>query len=246
VFIVLFILRGVYSREIMSTIIYAVPGTFCNIEIWDELLKSLPSNIEIMNIDIPVKSSVSEIVNFLDEQLPDQPSNLLGFSFGGFLISAFTLKFPHRVNKLLVISDSLDELEQKEIESRKQFVSFIESEGFSGLHKQAVTAVLHPSKKNDVALHVKIMKMSESMESIAVQNQMLATTTRGNIYENIGLLSKPTYIVFGDMDQTFNKGVLESLATDNFHYEEINESGHFLPLEQPSKLAKVVIRWSLL
>ena len=230
----------------MSTIIYAVPGTFCNAEVWDELLKNLPAGIEIINIDIPIKNSVSEIVNVLDEQLPDQPSNLLGFSFGGFLMSAFALKFPHRVKKLQVISDSLDKLEHKEIESRKRFASFIESEGFSGLHRESVTAVLHPIKKDDVDLHEKIIKMSESMTSIAVQNQLLATTTRDNSHEKLNLLSMPTYFVFGDMDQTFNKSIINSLATDNCHYKEISDSGHFLPLEQPSKLAKVVLSWTVL
>ncbi len=230
----------------MSIIIYAVPGTFCNVEVWDELLKNLPSCIEIININIPVRNSVSEIINFLDEQLPDTASNLLGFSFGGFLLSAFTLKFPHRVNKLLVISDSLNKLEQKEIESRKKFISFIKREGFSGLHKESITAVLHPIRKDDIDLHEKIIKMSKSMEPIAVQNQILATTTRYNLYEKLNFLSIPTYIVFGDMDQTFNKNIINALAPDNFHYKEISDSGHFLPLEQPSKLATIVLRWTAL
>jgi len=230
----------------MSTIVYAVPGTFCNDGVWIELLKNLPSDIIFKNIDIPVKSSVSDIVNFLDEQLPDEPSDLLGFSFGGFLVSAFALKFPHRVKKLLVISDSLDKLDHKEIESRVQYSNLIASEGFSGLHKESITAVIHPSKKDDVILHEKILEMSHYMDPLAVQNQMIATTTRENVYAKLNLLSMPTYIVFGDMDQAFNKGIINSLGKESFHYKEISESGHFLPLEQPSKLAKEVLSWSLL
>ena len=230
----------------MSTIIYAVPGTFCNAEVWGELLKKLPSDIDLVNIDIPVKSSVGEIVNLLDEVLPDEPSNLLGFSFGGFLVSAFALEFPHRVRKLLVVSDSLDKLEDKEIESRKGFSSFIESEGFSGLQKESVTAVLHPIRKDDIDLHKRIIKMSKSMAPITVQKQMIATTTRENIHEKFDLLSMPTYIVFGDMDKTFNKRIINCLGMDNFYYKEISESGHFLPLEKPNELAQVVISWTAL
>ena len=84
------------------------------------------------------------------------------------------------------------------------------------------------------------------MTSIAVHNQLLATTTRDNSHEKLDLLAMPTYLVFGDMDQSFNKSIINSLATDNCHYKEISDSGHFLPLEQPSKLAKVVLSWTVL
>jgi pimeloyl-ACP methyl ester carboxylesterase len=230
----------------MTNTIYAVPGTFCNGKVWSELRKNLPSDIDLVDVEIPVKSSINEIVDCLDKQLPTEPSSLLGFSFGGYLIAAFALKYPHRVKKLLVVSDSLEKMPHEEITGRVKFASFIEKKGFSGLTQDSVAAVLHPSKKDDVDLHEKIVGMSLSMEAKVVQNQLLATTTRENIYEEFGRLTIPTYFVVGDLDKKVDRAIFHELTTKNhtLHYEEVSESGHYIPLEQSEKLAKVLIRWS--
>ena len=165
----------------MKTKIYAIPGTFCNETMWSELEKSLPSNIELINIDMPEKDSVSEIVEVLAEQLPKEPSLLIGFSFGGYLMSAFALKYPQRVEKLLVISDALNKLSDEDVSGRKQFVDYTKSEGFSGISQEMASGALHPNRINDTQLHEKIMVMSQSMSAESAQKQMLATTTREDI-----------------------------------------------------------------
>ena len=230
----------------MTTTIYAIPGTFCDKTVWDELVKKLPSNFELVNIDIPQKSSISAILDSLEKQLPKEACSLLGFSFGGFLASAFALKYPDRVKKLMVVSDSLDKLTAEDISARTQFASYIKSEGFPGLSKEIVVNTLHPSKKDDNDLHNKILTMSQSMPAITAQMQLLATTSREDIYQDFCQLSIPTYIVLGDKDNTVNKETVRELAIDSntINYQEIGQSGHFLPLEQPDELAKVLINWS--
>ena len=232
----------------MPNTIYAIPGTFCNGDVWSELRKNLPSDIDLVHVDIPVKSSINEIIDCLDEQLPKQPSSLMGFSFGGFLVSAFAMKFPHRVKKLLVVSDSLEQLPLDEISGRKKFSDFIEKKGFSGLSRESVVSALHPSKKDDSELHEKIAGMSLSMEAKAVQNQLLATTTRENISERFGQLTVPIYFVVGDLDKKVDKKIVHELAlkSNTFSSEEVSESGHYIPLEQPDKLAKALTIWAAL
>jgi len=44
----------------MPNKIYAVPGAFCSACVWDELGKRLPPNIELVHVEIPIKSSISE------------------------------------------------------------------------------------------------------------------------------------------------------------------------------------------
>ncbi|MCJ8314164.1 MAG: alpha/beta hydrolase [Saccharospirillaceae bacterium] len=224
--------------------IYAIPGTFCNENVWKELIKTLPIGFELININIPLKSSISEIIDSLEKQLPKEPSLLLGFSFGGYIISAFSLKYPQRVKKLLIISDLLDKLTDEESKGRKQFSSFIKSDGFSGVSKELVMSVLHPNKQKDTQLHNEIIQMSQSISVEVAQNQLLASITREDIIKKVGRLGIPTYIVIGDMDKTLNQ-VNKKIAQNNhiIQFEQITGSGHFLPLEQPKEMTKVLMNW---
>ncbi|BCE00959.1 alpha/beta fold hydrolase [Marinicellulosiphila megalodicopiae] len=229
----------------MSTKIYAIPGTFCNENVWDELKNNLPSDIEIINIEIPFKKSVDNIVDSLNTLLPKGAFNLLGFSFGGYLASAFAIKYPHRVEKLMVVSDALDKLENAEINNRKQYAEIIKEDGFKGLDSKTVMGVLHPTKKYNTQLRDKIISMSHSMSDGAAQNQLLATNTRKDCYKKIGQLASPVWFVVGDTDKTVNNKIISKVVSKshNFELKQINQSGHFLPLEQPEKLAEIVTNW---
>ena len=229
----------------MKTKLYAIPGTFCNKEVWDELIKNLPTNIELINIEIPQKQTINEIVDALEALLPKTPSLLMGFSFGGYLASAFALKYPQRIKKLFVVSDALDKLSDEDALGRNQFAGFIESEGFSGIGKEMVVEAVHPSRVDDIQLHENIMVMSQSMPMQAAKNQLLATTTRADILMKVAELKFSCWFLIGDVDNTFdNSNVFEIVKhKNNIKLEVIAQSGHFLPLEQPSVLADWLVNW---
>jgi len=189
----------------MAIKIYAVPGTFCNENVWDELVKTLPENVELIHVAIPGKRTINEIIEVLLKVLPKEPCLLMGFSFGGYLISAFALKYPARVKKILVVADGLNQLTAKDTDNRKQFVNYIKSEGFSGIGDELVISALHPKRVDDTQLHKQIISMSQTMQAFTAQSQLLATITRENIIEAVTRLHLPTWFVIGGSDNTVDK-----------------------------------------
>ena len=101
----------------------------CDQRLWQDCIQYLPENIQLIHLAIPKGNSIDEIVTLLEKQLPKGKINLAGFSLGGYIATAYALKFPEQINKLLLISNMSYSLPVNELKERSRTISYLKTHG---------------------------------------------------------------------------------------------------------------------
>jgi len=223
----------------MKTKIYCLPGTMCNQLLWLTCIEHLPENVELIHLDIPVGNSIEEIVTLLKKHLPEGKLNLAGFSLGGYIASAYALKYPEKVNKLLLISNMSYSLPEAELKERNRTIAFIKKHGYSGIPTKRITALLHPDNIDNQDIIHCIREMDTSLGKEILIHQLTVTTQRENLLIKLPKLPCPVQFLIGDSDSLVKLSRIQAILEQSklVSLVVLSNTGHMLPLEQPQKCA---------
>lgn len=226
--------------------IYLLPGLMCTEELWSKLTLHLQSQYEFVFVSIPLKKSVESMVEALYEVLPcDEAVNILGFSLGGYLASAFAVKYPQKVKRLFVLAASACSMSEAEILKRKEVLAMIETFGFKGLSRKKVLTLLDEAHQKDEALIEIIQRMYTELGKEVFQTQIEGTLYRKNLMKELLELTMPICFYYAQNDRLVDTSWLQNLAKKKPAWinEEKNSCSHMLPLEHPLKLSEVIKKW---
>jgi 2-succinyl-6-hydroxy-2,4-cyclohexadiene-1-carboxylate synthase len=223
----------------MKTKIYCLPGTMCDERLWQACINYLAENIELIHIAIPIGDNIGEIVTALDIQLPTGKINLAGFSLGGYIASAYALKFPARINKLLLISNMSFSLPENELKERSRTIDYLKTHGYSGIPTKRIIALLDASKQNNLDIINCIQKMDTHLGKETLIHQLTVTTQRENLLVKLPKLCIPIQFLNGDNDSLVKISRIEAIVAQSpfISLAILSDTGHMLPLEQPKKCA---------
>ncbi|NQZ22114.1 MAG: alpha/beta hydrolase [Colwellia sp.] len=223
----------------MKNKIYCLPGTMCDQRLWQACIKHLPENVELIHLAIPMGKSIDEIITALDKLLPKGKVNLAGFSLGGYLASAYALKYPEKVSKLLLISNMSYSLPEAELKERSRTIAYLKTHGYSGIPTKRITALLHPDNRNNQDIIHCIREMDTSLGKATLIYQLTVTTQRENLLIKLPKLSFPVQFLIGDNDSLVKLSRISNILGQSEHVSLIvlSNTGHMLPLEQPQKCA---------
>lgn len=232
----------------MKTKIYFLPGTICDARLWLELwaeLTELDNCYELIHLSIPVENSIDEIVQALADQLPKGKINLLGFSQGGYLASAFACQYPERINTLINLSNAPNKLPDEEVAIREKIVLWIMAQGYSGITLTRIKTFLHVNNHSKAHIIDRIKQMDSHFGQEGLLHQLKSTTIRKNLLPQLATTKIPMLFCYGDSDLLVNKTIVAKLSSANSYikqYQFLN-CGHMLPLEQPSQLALTLVNF---
>lgn len=223
----------------MMTKIYCLPGTMCDQRLWQACIKHLPENVELIHIAIPMGNSIEEIVALLKKHLPEGKLNLAGFSLGGYIATAYALKFPEQINKLLLISNMSYSLPENELKERSRTIAYLKTHGYSGIPTKRITALLHPDNINKQDIIHCIREMDTSLGKATLIHQLTVTTQRENLLVKLPSLTIPIMFLIGDNDSLVKLSRIEAVLAHSpfISLSVLANTGHMLPLEQPKKCA---------
>ncbi|WP_440057025.1 alpha/beta fold hydrolase (plasmid) [Pseudoalteromonas sp. T1lg65] len=224
--------------------IYFLPGTQCNEQLWELMTAYFPSDITPHFLTIPQHQTPRQISAHLNEILPSQTVNLVGFSLGGYLAAHFACQYPKRVDRLFVIANCPTELPEREIKRREDQLELIHHYSYRGMSTQAAKALL--DKHNHSAeLISRILEMDKQQGEEDLVSQYHYTTEREDLLPKLSGLTIPTHFYFSEHDPLVNSWLIKDLATKNPNIVANSESGcgHMLPLEHPQKLARALLTW---
>ncbi len=221
--------------------VYALPGTMCDERLWTKL-NDEELHFSIHHIDIPQDNSMEHIIQSLEKILPDEPVNLLGFSLGGYIASAFCSKNYDRVKKLAVLSNSPTTLPNEEVKQREQLVNWVEKHGYSGITENKIKFLLHENNIANADIIQLIFDMDKVCGEQTLLNQLKATTYRSDLSIALAATNARVGFFYGRQDKLINEKKLESLANSfvNITTHKIETAGHMLPLESPNMLAEAL------
>ncbi len=211
----------------------------CDQRLWQSCIKHLSENIELIHIAIPMGNNIDEIITALEKQLPKGKINLAGFSLGGYLATAYALKYPEKVNKLLLISNMSYSLPEAELKERSRTIAFIKKHGYAGIPTKRITALLHPDNINNQDIIHCIREMDTSLGKETLIHQLTVTTQRENLLIKIPKLPFPVKFLIGDSDSLVKLSRIQAILAESklVSLAVLNNTGHMLPLEQSQKCA---------
>ncbi|WP_299006196.1 alpha/beta hydrolase [uncultured Shewanella sp.] len=226
----------------MKEKIYLLPGTMCNAKLWDKLSDLLHKEYELLHIPILSGLDLNSITDSLEEIIQEQKVNIVGFSLGGYIAAHFSTKFPHRVNKVFIISNSPCPLSSNEISGREETLKYINTYGYKGITRQKANSMLNTQNEEIIDT---IMRMDMELGEKTLKSQLKWTTHREDLFEKLAKLSINITFFYNTLDPLVDTKWLTKFA-DIYHNCTLlpNESeGHMLPLEEPSILSNHLMNW---
>lgn len=194
---------------------------------------------------------VRQLAGLLDALRFNQRVNLVGLSMGGPIASAFTVRYPERVNKLILIDPSgakpidiawtvrfarvpiLAELAYGQIGSSK-FVNSVAKDFFD------------PSLVEQFQQRYKVqMQYKGFMRSIlsTIRNDMLNSNIE--IYRSLGKLGIPILLLWGRNDRTvpFEQSSLLRDVMPDAEFHVIENCGHIPHYERPAEVNPIILNF---
>ncbi len=227
---------SVATRTSPMTTIYCLPGTMCTADLWLDLRTNLPADIELRHLAIPQQASVEDIVDTLAAQLPDQ-AHLLGFSLGGYLAASIACRYPSRVARLSLISNTPCALSDKERTARQATLNWLSHYRYGGLTNAKAATLLDPSSRNDERIQ-RIIQMDADLGADVLLQQLKATTERFDLADPLVALGIPIHFFVSREDPLINHSWLHALVARStlMNATFVEGSGHMLPMEQPDRI----------
>jgi pimeloyl-ACP methyl ester carboxylesterase len=175
---------------------------------------------------------------------------LIGFSMGGYIAQEFALKYPQRVQKLVLIGSSCEGYPPGEKEIILRALPQIEKGLFRGLTEKRMRQFLHPKSYEDAGIRELIHAMASGSDGEnagqVYLRQLKATLHRRNLSQEIGKIQCPISVIAGKDDQIVP--VESILRMERYSPRaEINilaECGHFVPLEKPEKVNELLFEFT--
>jgi len=227
----------------MKKNLYFIPGTMCDLRLWSAMIDELnclhPNEFQYHFLNISKQTSIDEIIDDINKQLPNEKIILIGFSLGGYLASAFAVKYAEQIEKLLVISNMPCALPDLEIKERSRTVAWIKKHGYRGIPLKRILALLDiTAQRNNGIIHL-IKEMDSTLGKETLLHQLLTTTKRQDLLIPLSKLQMNKFFCVGRNDSLVPIYTLDKFRNidKRMTLDVFDDTGHMLPLEKPKELA---------
>ena len=236
-------------------LIFFIPGTSCDHSLWSKLwpllnnLQGAENKYRLVHLTIKSSGSMKEIVAALvldiQQQALNQPFHLVGFSLGGYLASAVSLKFKAQLKSLIVLANTPKSLPVAELEQRKKISSAIKRKGYKGLNRSRVLDFIDRRESENDELIYSIQRMASAFTQEEVLHHLVTLSDREDLCDLLLESQRPICFCFGESDALVDGARMREMQRHSQHIEVlvVASSGHFLPLEQPQDLAVNILNW---
>jgi pimeloyl-ACP methyl ester carboxylesterase len=213
----------------------------CDERLWNLTQHEVEATLVLQHVPIPMKDTIDAIIYALGEALPAEPINLLGFSMGGYLACAFALKYPERVIRLMVLSNTASGLLASERQQREVALNWVTKQGYNGIPKKKAIAMLGESNKGNSWLVDTIFAMDKALGEAVFIQQLKSSLVRPDLLPALEKAKCPLLFAAGSDDSLLSSVVIDKMkGSENINIHIIDDCGHMLPLEQPALLADLL------
>ncbi|HNB53748.1 MAG TPA: 3-oxoadipate enol-lactonase [Anaerolineales bacterium] len=222
-----------------------------DLRIWDDLIPHLDPAPRVLRFDLrghglsadpadelPLSVFSSDVVALLDHFGIAQ-ATILGLSIGGLIALDFALRYPARVNALL-LSDTAAKIGTAELWQTR--MDTLRTHGMAHL----VDAILPRWFAPDFA--TRHPAPYEGAHTLFVRNSVLGYTAAcaalrdGDLRADVSQITVPALILCGSEDAATPPSVVQTLADalPNARFALIPDAGHTPPIEQPMRMAEAI------
>ena len=223
------------------TDVYCLPGTMCDERLWRWIKPLLHSSIRLHPIVLPVEETLEKMVEGVLRILPPEPSHLIGFSLGGYLLTEIARVDPSRIKSAMLMSNVGNRLPDVEKAQRQQALDWVLKVGYNGLPMNKARQMLWSEHPNEDELLDTIIAMDSALGEKVLIAQLKATLERRDNFEAISMSQAKWLVLAGLADQFVTGERLKQLSElKQVDVNVVAQSGHMLPLEQPKWVANKI------
>ncbi|EPJ46867.1 MAG: hypothetical protein OFPII_17280 [Osedax symbiont Rs1] len=230
-------------------LIYFIPGTMCNRALWSFLWPKIASHHQLVHLSIIDHGTMAEVVDDLVAKIELSSDgkcfNLIGFSLGGYLATAVSLRFSSQLARLMILSNTPKVLPDEELAQRKLTIQTVVKYSYTGLKSSRIVSLLDKNQHSNQELIRLIQAMALSFNEKILLHHLGALSKRVDLCSIVATEPRPTWFCFGDSDTLVDRNALQEMQTSSRHIQlhKVLNCGHFLPLEQPTQAADLVKAW---
>ena len=202
-------------------------------------------------VDYNIDSFIHQLVDLLDALRSTQPLNLIGLSMGGLIASAFTVRYPERVDKLILI----DPAGAKSIAltpmlkaAKLPFVAeaVLSLVGSERLVENAAKDFFDPALVEHFKIQYKVQMEYKGFKRAilsSIRNGMLDSHI--DIYQALGKMDKQILLFWGRCDNTvpFEHSEILRKVIHNLEFHVIEGCGHIPHYEKPDIVNPILLEF---
>ena len=200
---------------------------------WDAL------NLPGKKITLPGHLGKEVNLELLEQDISDQ-STLVGYSLGGRLAMHFALKFPKKINRLIILSahPGIDKNDKTAICKRQAqdhaWANLLQEQGIDIFLNQWYQQPLFST------LDLSLLKRRQEHDPQSLSHILInwSPAILPSLWESLYLLRSKLVFLFGEHDITYHK-VAKRLRRD-FDVYMIPNAGHAIHLENPADCARKI------
>ena len=232
---------------------------------WREVRNEFKENYRTIAIDLtghgkttvpdtPARYAMEEQIEDLEslfEHLGLNSFYLVGYSMGGRIALAYTIRYPERVRALILessspgLSDEQDRVDRREAD--KLLARKIIDEGITSFVDKWEDIPLFQSQKSLPAEKREAIRNERLLQSeVGLANSLLGigTGSQKSYWEALSTVSTPVFLLTGEYDAKFVAIAREMAALNPaWRHTVVPEAGHAIHVEKPRLFATMIMEY---
>lgn len=227
-------------------VLFLLPGLLCDETVFAPQAAGLADICDVRVPDLRGFSSMKDMAQHVLDQAPERFS-VAGFSMGGRVAFQIMAMAPERIERFCVFDTGTGALAPGEEAKRQAIIDLAWREGMEALAASWLPPMLHPRRRNDPAFVEPLTAMVLRSTPEIHEKQIRALVTRPDARPVLPTIRCPTLIACGREDEWSPPAQHEAMAAaiPGARLVVIEDSGHFLPLEQPEAFTRALRDWML-
>ncbi len=225
-------------------VLFLLPGLLCDETVFAPQVQALSDAYDVRVPDFFGLSSMQDMAQHVLDLAPERFS-VAGFSMGGRVAFQIMAMAPQRVERFCVFDTGTGPLAPGEEAKRQAIIDLANREGMEALAASWLPPMVHPRRRADPAFMAPLTAMVLRATPAIHEGQIRALVTRPDARPVLPTIACPTLIACGRDDEWSPPAQHEAMAAaiPGAKLVVIEDSGHFLPLEQPEAFTKALREW---
>lgn len=220
-----------------------IPGTLCDGRLFDRQARQLRSQAQVVLVDWRHLRQAADPVDALLRRLP-QRFSLAGFSLGGLWAVQLMARAPERVERLALIASNAEASSRRVARRSAGLWRLWQARGPQAVARACKPAYFHhPRRRQQHASLVRDMALATP--SRVAKAQFDWARHRPDGLQVLARTAAPTLLISGAHDRLCPRSLQQRIlaVAPTVQWTELPLCGHFLPLEAPAQLSRLLGSW---
>lgn len=224
-------------------VVVMIPGTLCDGRLFHRQARELRSQARVLRVSWRQLRGAADPVDALLGRLPERFS-VAGFSLGGLWAVQMLARAPERVERLALIASNAEGASRRTRRRGEMLWRLWQARGAQAVARACKPAYFHHRRQRQ--RHAGLVRdMAAATPPRVAKAQFDWVGQRPDGLRVLAKTTVPMLLVSGEHDRLCPRLLQQRIvqAAPAVRWAELARCGHFLPLEAPSRLARLLQSW---